>query len=357
MDNILSFKIDNLEFEIRNLFNLYNDLTIKDIKKYLDRDKKFYSIKEIEYVVNILSVDYGIIIRDDFWKKDAVYHYVINKYYWDSAFTKHYYSFTVDDIDNKKILLISDTHIGNLQFENYSMLHNIYDYALKKGVDKCFHLGDIFSRIDYDKDYIKKFENQLALFSKYYPDCSEIKTYSLIGNHDEYFNGFLTYEKMMNIPIKYDLRQLSRYVSNFYVIPRTAWNIDFSNVKMHLSHKLYLNWMIRDKKLNVLEEINDNDFFDKMDYNLLISGHLHKGFIYNYVSDNQDHLFLGVPSTTKLNQNGVVAYIISLNYDDLGNVSDIDVTLLLSNSNNKIYEDETFNFNFQGKNKSLKRSF
>lgn len=357
MDFVLLSKIDNLVFELKELFYLYNDLTIKDIKNYLDKAKKFYSIEEIKCAINILLVDYGIIVRDDFWEKDAVYHYVANRYYQDSAFTRHYYSFTVDNTSNKKILLISDTHIGNPELENFSMLHNIYDYALKKGVNKCFHLGDIFSRLDYDKWDREKIEKQLALFGRYYPDCAEIDTYSLIGNHDEYFNGFLTYDKIINIPIEYDLRQLSRYVSNFYVIPRTAWNIDFSNVKMHLSHKLYLNWMIRDKKLNNLEEMKYNNFFDGMDYNLLISGHLHQGFIYNYVCNKQDHLLLGVPSATRLNQNGVVAYIVSLNYNDLGEVDYFDVSLLLSDDNNKIYEGETINWNFQEKNKSLKKTF
>ena len=57
MDFVLSDKIDNLEFELKELFYLYNDLTIKDIKNYLDGD---YSIEEIECAVNILLVDYAI---------------------------------------------------------------------------------------------------------------------------------------------------------------------------------------------------------------------------------------------------------------------------------------------------------
>ncbi len=340
-----------LIYKIEKLFVKYKNLTIRQISNLL---KEQYSINEIELAVNYLLVDRGIIVRDDYWNKESVYRYVDYEYYHDSAVTRQYYSFNVDDNKNKKFLLISDTHIGNTELENYNMIQNIYNFSLQQGVTKCFHMGDIFSRLIDNfprEDDVSKLFN---LFGEYYPNIDEIKTYGLIGNHDENINGF--FDKIP-IPYIYDLRQLTRYSRNFYVIPRNKWEATFSNVKIHFSHRLYLNWVVNSKIINSLDEISKDNIFCENKYNVLISGHLHKGFIYNYVYDNKDQLLLGVPSATNINKNGVVGYIVSLNYDNQENISHMDITLLLCDSNNKISEGETITWNFKEKNKSLKKLF
>ena len=349
--HFVSNEILCLIYEIEKIFIEYKNLTISQISKLL---KEQYSINEIELAVNYLLVDRGIIIRNDYWNKESVYKYVTYEYLHDSAITRQYYSFKVDDNKNKKFLLISDTHIGNSDLENYKMLHNIYEFSLQHGVTKCFHMGDIFSwPIDNflrEEDVSKLFN----LFGKLYSNIDEIKTYGLIGNHDENINGFFDRRP---IPYIYDLRQLTRYARNFYVIPRNKWGADFSNIKIHFSHRLYLNWVVASKRISSLDEISKNNIFCENEFNVLISGHLHKGFIYNYVYENKEQLLLGVPSATNINKNGVVGYIVSLNYDNQENISHMDITLLLCDSNNKISEGETITWNFKEKNKSLKKLF
>lgn len=346
-----SNKILILISTIKNLFQKYEQLTIKQISEILNNN---YNMSEIYEAVDYLLVEQGVIIRDDYWSKDAIFKYVFNEYYQDSAFTRHYYSFTVDDTNNKKFLLISDTHIGNSELENYKMLHNVYKYALENGATNCFHMGDIFSGIIgkswSEEDILKQF----SLFSEFYPNFNGMKTYALIGNHDEFINGF--FEKKA-IPFEYDLRQLTKYASNFYIIPRKEWEIKLNNVMFHLSHRLYLNCFIRELKIKNLFEIEKSNILYNNKYDVLFSGHLHQGFIYNNACNGCETLLLGVPSTTNLNINGVVAYFIELNYDELNNVDSMDVTLLLCDSNNNISKGETINWSFSKNNKILKKSF
>mgnify|MGYP005762158533 CR=1 FL=1 len=351
MYNCISDKIYDLIFIIEKLFINYGSLTINHIREILNGK---YSIADIEFAINYLLVNRGIIVRDDFWSADAVYKYIADKYLHDSTYTRHYFSFEVDDNKEKKVLLISDTHIGNSELENYKMLHNIYEFSLQHGVTKCFHMGDIFSRVVNGFWKREDILNQFSLFEKYYPNFDEIKTYAIIGNHDEYINGF--FEKQP-IPFKHELRQLTRYVNNFYVIPRSVWELKLSNVMFHFSHRLYLNPIMCEHKLQELYEIANGNLFYYDRYNVLVSGHLHKGFIYNNTYDNKEQLFLGVPSATNINKNGVVAYIIDINNADLGNINNMNITLLLCDNNNKISEGETYCWNFKGKNKLLKKVF
>ena len=340
-----------LIYTIESFFLKYNQLTIEQIRKMLNNE---YNTAEINDAIVHLLVDKGIIIRDDYWCSESVFKYVSNEYFQNSAFTNHYYSFTIDDISDKKFLLISDTHIGNSELENYQMLHNIYEFALQNGVTKCFHLGDIFSGIIgknfKEEDVLKQF----SLFGNFYPNFDKIKTYALIGNHDEYINGF--FDKR-SIPFEYDLRQLTKYSPNFYVIPRNEWELKFPNIKFHFSHRLYLNWMISRAKINDIGDIEKGNMFYDERYDILVSGHLHKGFLYNNVFVNHQHLYLGVPSTTNLNINNVVAYVVELNFNEMNEVDSMDITLLLCDDNNKIIKGETINWSFFKKNKILRKTF
>lgn len=343
-------KIYNLIFEIEELFYKYHQLTISQIKNILDSNGYCYNLEEINLAVNILLADfgYGKIKRDDYWSKESIYKYIEDKYYHDSSYSRHYYSFEVDNNRNKKFLLISDTHIGDLELENFEMLQNIYAFAKQQGVEVCFHLGDIFSGKCLDDS--KKILCPFDLFAKKYPN--EIRTFALIGNHDEQNNTLL-----YNSPLSYEyaLRQTTRYVSNFHVIPRKYWQAKFSNISFHFSHKFYYSWILPDKKLLSIDEINSSLFKNYCD-DVLISGHLHNGFLYNNSHDSIEQLYIGVPSTSNFNKNKTVGYIVSLNYNELDNLDNMNITLLISD-NDKIKEGETVNWNFYKKNKIFKKFY
>lgn len=340
-------KIYSLVSEIEELFQKYCQLTISQIKEILDLNGHCYDLKEINLAVNILLADfgYGKIVRDDYWNKESIYKYIEDQYYHDSSFSRHYYSFEVDDNKNKKFLLISDTHIGDPNLENFELLQNIYTFAKRQGVEVCFHLGDVFSGkcIDSSKKILCPFES----FEKNYPN--EIKTFALIGNHDKK-NNTLFYDSALSYD--YALRQTTRYVSNFYVIPRKYWQAKFSNTSFHFSHKFYYSLILPDKKILSIDEIKKS-YFKDYSFDVLISGHLHNGFLCNNSHDDINQLYIGVPSTSNFNKDKPVGYIVSLNYNECNNLDNMDITLLINN-NNKISEGETINWSFN-KNKILKK--
>ena len=343
----ISEKIYNLTLILEKIFQNYKNLNIKQIYELLNKE---YNLTEINEAINYLLIEKGIIVRDDFWQKDAIYRYVSREYYQNSSLTKYYCSFNVDDYKSKKFLLLSDTHIGNFQLENYELLNNIYNFCIQQGVTKCFHTGDIFSsncEISYSN---KQIEKLFYLFNNFFPKCEEIKTYALLGNHDERINGFFNQKP---IDYQYDLRQLNRLNNNFYVILRPYCNINFSNININFAHKVVSNWCYSKKIISSVDQLSNIDTSIAPCSDVLISGHLHTGFICN----NKNKLLLGVPSATNININGVVGYIINLNYDDFGIVKNMDIKLLVSNKNNEVNYGETITWNFKEKNPELKKLF
>lgn len=347
-------RINDLVVSLEKLLISHLNLTIIQIKELLDNNNLFYTIEEINLALNILMVDYGKIIRDDYWSKECIYRYVSNSYFQNSSYTRHYYSFNVDDYNDKKILLISDTHIGNPELENFKLLQNIYDYASENDINKCFHLGDIFSGTYYQKWSEEEIEHQLDSFRSYYPKNSEIKTYFLIGNHDEHIHGYFDY-KTNYIKSTYDLRQLSRFMHNFYVLPRPFIDVKFSDININFSHKMFANWCNPSQKITDLEQIGQLNTSLVSRVDLLISGHLHKGFLCSNKFEDKEQLLLGVPSATNININDVVAYVLLLSYDNVGKVNSVDITELLCDSNFKIREGNTHKWDLKNKNKTLKK--
>ena len=348
-------KINDLVIILEKKFISYLNLTIIQIKELLDNNNLFYTLEEINIALNILMVDHGKIVRDDYWSTEPIYKYISNYYFQNSSYTRHYYSFNIDDYSDKKFLLISDTHIGNPELENFNLLQNIYNYASKNGINKCFHLGDIFSGAYYEKWSQAEMERQMDLFIKYYPQNLDIKTYFLIGNHDEHIHGYFDY-KPNYIEYTYDLRQLSRFRNNFYIIPRPFIDLKFSDVNINFSHKMFANWCNPKEKITDLNQICNLNTALVSRIDILVSGHLHKGFLCTNKFEEKEQLLLGVPSATNININDAVAYVISLNYNDNRSVNFADITILLSDNNYNISEGNTFKWKFKDKNKMLKRT-
>ena len=113
--------------------------TINDIYSYLS---KKYSKEEIKYLINILLANEEKIVRTDNYYKDNTYS-IVSKRQQKSPYTKHFIKFVDDNpTRTKKVLLISDTHIGNKQIENIDLINAIYEYALEK---KCEYAVRIYT--------------------------------------------------------------------------------------------------------------------------------------------------------------------------------------------------------------------
>ena len=87
-----------------------------------------------------------------------------------------------NSINDKKILIISDTHYGSI-FENMNYTYDVFDFAYKNGIHTILHGGDI---IESNVKPRKKLTNikQADYFINKYPFDSTITTYALLGNHD-----------------------------------------------------------------------------------------------------------------------------------------------------------------------------
>lgn len=86
------------------------------------------------------------------------------------------------NIDNNKILIISDTHYGSI-YENMNYTYEVFNFATANGIHIILHGGDIIeANVNPRRGYntIK----QADYFINTYPSDNSITTYALFGNHD-----------------------------------------------------------------------------------------------------------------------------------------------------------------------------
>lgn len=308
--------------------------------------------------LQVLLVNYKKIVRCEYWQKETDY-VLLDKHYWNHRYQHSYYSFQDDDVSNKIFLLISDTHIGNEEIFNSKLLYNMYDYGLVRGAKKCFHLGDLFDGLNQMtgkqvRDLELEFNRQLELFIHEYPkpDPEELKTYCLMGNHDEIMNRFL---RLNGSVFASDLRNLSIYNPSFYMFPRTHWCTNLNGRDFHFNHRLYMNFMVENLKVSNLKDMvkKKKEFGELVvdnDYDVLISGHLHRGMVYAAanLSLKQSGLYVGVPSTSNINTGGVVGCLVYL----YPHSDSMEISFLKCDNNLKIYEEDIICWNFNKNNKS-----
>ena len=346
------------------VFEKRRGLSFKVIRELLKEQGLVFDDKSLFHVLQILLSNYQIIVRNEYWHKDTEYE-MLDRQIWEHKSQQVHYSFEDDMLSEKVFLLISDTHIGNDKMFNSKLLHNLYDYSIMNGAKKCFHLGDLFEgckdllgdiykitpkQVD---DFEEEFCRQVNLFMNEYPKTNpdEFKTYCLIGNHDEAMDRFL---KLRNWVYSSDLRKLSIYDQSFYMFPRTHWCANLNSVDFHFNHRLYMSVVIDDLKINQLSDIEKrkDDLGSLMSdghYDVLLSGHLHKGIIYTSddVFSSKDKLYLGVPSASNINVGGAVGYLVYMYPES----NSMEVSILGSDNDLNIYEMDRICWYFDRKNK------
>ncbi len=356
-----------------NSFVLRNGLTFEQIKDRLNKSGVVFTEHNLYKVLCMLLSNYQRIARREYWNKDTEYE-LLDMHFWEHGVQEKDVSFKDDFKCNKVFLLMSDTHIGCKKIYNSKIINNLYDYAIKNGSKKCFHLGDLFhgcsnlseKRIgSITKGDIDNFENefcrQLNLFIKEYPNPkpSEFMTYGLVGNHDESMNMFLKY---CGFSRKSDLRKLSLYNSSFSMFLRDSFSAELNDIKFHFNHRLFMSIFFDDIKINKLSDIEEmkiNSFggglmLDTL-YNVLVSGHLHKGIINteaDFFDKEINKLYLGVPAAGNINIGGAVGYLVYLYPDS----NSMEVSILGCNNNLEIYEIDRIPWYFGKRNKTYKRT-
>lgn len=320
-------------------------LSLNEIKSKLIQKGIDVSGKELFNILQFLLITEQSIIRREYWNKESTYILMDDRIK-DSSFTRSHFTFEDEITGKKRFILLSDTHIGNKEIENFQIINSLYDYGITNGIRYFFHLGDLFTKnsSNNEKDF---FLNEIERFKQNYPNPkqNEIMTYALLGNHDEKINNFLKNEYCQ------DLRILTTDNNSFYMIPRITWSRVFNNLDFLFSHRFFHSYALYDLKVNDIEDLEKNTMWQDGSYHVHVCGHLHKGIIYtqNHYNKQRDILFLGVPSTSNINLGGVVAYDVTVSTDGTINIS------LLGILNNKIVKLEEINYNSKVPNHSYKR--
>ena len=336
--------------ELLNIFIYTNNkLNIYQLQEILRNKYINVDINTLYKLVNYIQVKEGKIIRDDYIGSFETYS-IIPKMYYRSKYSENYESFKANSSLNK-LLLVSDTHIGN-GFYNEELLNKIYDFAYSCGVRVAFHLGDLF---EGPKRENYSLEEQLKLFKDTYP--TNIMTYGIKGNHDV---GIDDYLKVYGI----DLRSLTTLNNHFYMFPiRNNYYkcstecLYLNDFKIKLTHEAYASdyYFNSYESLNIDSILEYDKIADKLSdkYNLILSGHRHKGLITNIKKEgsNKNNLYLSVPSTSNYCINSSVGFILEFNYKD-NKVSSIDINTLYYDGNVDVKD--TINYDYNKDNKILK---
>lgn len=186
-------------------------------------DVSNYDLKD--YFYNYIF--YGRIVRNDYFDCDSEYYYVDELCQGRSAL-KRYASLSIESTDSIKILLLSDLHLGDKDFETENLISRVYSLAEENGVTVCMILGDVFGEGKSSFADSSHLLQSLKSFRKIVPESRQIKTFCIKGNHDEKFDS--TYVPSYFDHIDYcDFRQLSFLKNNFYALPKTDIEVSFKS--------------------------------------------------------------------------------------------------------------------------------
>ena len=133
-------------------------------------------------VCNCFEKNYDFnFLRDNYPFLD--YNVLYSILYSTGKYNKEIYDYLCQlNINDNKILFISDTHIGSV-YENMNYIYDVFDFAVLNGIHIILHGGDIIeSNINHREgcNVIK----QANYFINRYPFDSNIDTYAIFGNHD-----------------------------------------------------------------------------------------------------------------------------------------------------------------------------
>ena len=96
------------------------------------------------------------------------------------------------DIDDEKVMLISDTHMGGV-YQRDDYLQFVFDYCKYNGIHSLIHAGDIGDGRGTENDAPKWFQNEFEaranaeLVLNNYPTSSDLTQYVISGNHEDFY--------------------------------------------------------------------------------------------------------------------------------------------------------------------------
>lgn len=364
--------------EYRDMFYQYKDYTLDEIRNEIrnyDNEHISDSLREkllnkvmLQEFLSILVMT-GRVILNDVIGDDSTYT-IVPKYLIDSNYTRYYSNIRLGNID--RVLLISDTHIGDEEHEDFALIDYVFSYVRDKyNISTAIHLGDVFHGIRLDKgEYAQQsyyssqvqeiLDMQLDKFKKYFPDYMNV--IAIEGNHDtsviEYLNHFNYLGHGLN-----EL-YLSILKPNFHMLRKreNGYMIYGPNMNISLSHPLRFNIFFPYVKTDEIDKENDFTCLFKNkntdDVDLLLSGHFHYNLSYS-IDDSNDitrRIFEVVPSLSKLSSytdDKCVSKILRFIYDINGNITHFGVTPLYLSQQKIVEGDEKV---YQTNNKLIEKN-
>ncbi len=221
-------------------------------------------------------------------------------------------------LNHNQICVVSDTHLGN-NLQQLHLLNEIYQEAYNRGITTVLHVGDLV-----DGNYTNRAENPRLLFLhnfdeqvnyavEMYPEVSGIKTYYILGSHDEthYKNGGATINNFIaHSDRKNDMIYLGQDFGRFY-LDKVEYDLDHPGGGKNVSVSYALQ-----KRVEVLESHHKPQ--------VLLVGHYHGSYHMNY--RNVEAIMVpALCGKTQFQQkkglwNDVGAYFLDVYSDERGNI-------------------------------------
>lgn len=180
----------------------------------------------------------------------------------------------MDDLIEREILVVSDTHFGNIHNQVH-LLNELYEEAYKRGVTTVLHVGDLTdgnypNRPENPRQqFLHGFDEQVGYVVDMYPEIDGMTTYYILGSHDEthYKNGQATVDFWVD-KCRKDMQFLGQDTGEIK-IDKVKYVLDHpgGGSAQSLSYK-------PQKRIEILESHNKPK--------VLLIGHYHKSYHFVY---------------------------------------------------------------------------
>lgn len=145
-------------------FGEIDDSLINEVCNCFEKNYDFNSLRA-NYPFLDYNVLYSILYSTDKYSKE-IYDYLCQ-----------------ENINENKVLIISDTHYGS-KYENMKYTYDMFNFAIANGINIILHGGDIIESSVKSRKWCDDVVKQATYFINRYPFDNSISTYALLGNHD-----------------------------------------------------------------------------------------------------------------------------------------------------------------------------
>lgn len=223
---------------------------------------------------------------------------------------------SLDDLNCNEILVVSDTHFGNIHNQVH-LLNDLYQEGYNRGVKTVLHIGDLTdgnypNRPENPRQqFLHGFDQQVGYVVDMYPKIDGMTTYYILGSHDEthYKNGQATVDFWVD-KCRSDMKFLGQDTGEI-MIDKVKYVLDHpgGGSAQALSYK-------PQKRIEILESHNKPK--------ILLIGHYHKSYAFVY----RNVQCIQVPSLCTKTQfqqkqglvNSVGGYFLKVYSDSKGNI-------------------------------------